>query len=512
MKELDATTYAMATTTDKVDEIQFDVILADQDAACRCSNTNALTRFGFPSSRIYGVGDVYEAIEKMKELEGKYAQERKVPVLVFLPPMGCSLFSEQKFWLKHFLVRVSDSGAQVTKAASGEGAWDCTIPKELDEALVLAFTDIVQAWVTAESSKEQRMISFHERAAQKREARAKEGLRKTLKSTARPSSTAMTELAQTVCTESSAGAQSTSKFSGAAASTSSDRGNSLSSLAHLLPTRTPFEDVHVISHAGSGRFGSVYKARWGAFVVALKVIRHTEADVNLAAFEGALSSSLAHPGLVTTFKHSIREATDAPNEVWIVQDFCGLGTLSEAAQSQRLLNIGDFPRIAEVCCEIACAVSYLHYRGVVHRDLTGNNVLLTMAQCSKGFISKVGDFGMARVLGSSDYINTKSFGTVASVPPEMFALSMEGPLTTKVDVYAFGMLIYMLCSGQLPWQGLSIVQIIATVARGNKPVLPPSVPQNLAALYDKCTAYEAATRPEFEKIVCELLDIIGSSS
>eukprot|EP00419_Tripos_fusus_P064224 CAMPEP_0172907064 /NCGR_PEP_ID=MMETSP1075-20121228/178083_1 /TAXON_ID=2916 /ORGANISM="Ceratium fusus, Strain PA161109" /LENGTH=370 /DNA_ID=CAMNT_0013764609 /DNA_START=141 /DNA_END=1253 /DNA_ORIENTATION=- len=363
--------------------------------------------------------------------------------------------------------------------------------------------------MTAESSKEQRMNSFHERAAKKREARAARAKEAQQKMSMSESSLGLGQ--SPFRTDSSAGAQSTSQFSQGAASSASDRGNSLSSLAFLLPTRTPFEDVHVIGHAGTGSFGSVYKARWGAFIVALKVIRHTEADVNLAAFEAALSSTLAHPGLVATFKYSIRDATDALNEIWIVQEFCGLGTLSEAVQSQRLFNTGDFPRIAEVCCEIASAAAYLHYRGVVHGDLSGNNVLLTMAQCSKGFVSKVGDFGMARVLGSNDYINTQSMGTVSSTPPEMFSMSNTGPLTTKVDVYAFGMLIYMLCTGKLPWDGLLAPQVVVHVAKGNKLVLPPSVPQNLTALYDKCSAYEAATRPEFEKIVQDLQDIMNSS-
>jgi len=517
----------MKTINEKADVVQFDVILAEQDIACRCANADVLTRFGFQSSRIHGVEYVQQAVEKMKELEATYSQKPRAPVLVFLPPLGCPMFSEQKFRLQYFLVRVSESETQVTKASPNEGAWHCTIPNKLDENVVLACSDLAQEWWTAEFSKEQRMKEFHERAACKREARsAKEGQQKMSIPMLQPSSTVHsngssnktppTALAETLCTgppksttnldhqspprADTFGCSSTQS----ASSASSDRGNSLSSLALLLPAKSPFEDVHIIRHVGVGSFGRVYKARWDACVVALKVIHHKEADITRAAFEGALSASLAHPGLVQTFKYSIREGSDASNEVWIVQEFCALGTLSEAAKSQKLLNKGQFPQIAEVCCEIASAALYLHSRGTVHGDLSGNNVLLTVAHCSKGFVAKVCDFGMARVLGTTACINTLSMGTVSSSPPELFS---DNPgLTTKVDVYAFGMLLYMLCSGKSPWEGLLAPQIVVRVALGKILALPSSVPQNLITLYNTCTDFEAANRPEFQKIISDLLD------
>jgi len=231
-------------------------------------------------------------------------------------------------------------------------------------------------------------------------------------------------------------------------------GNSIESLDNLAPPRPPFEDVEMICLVGRGSFGRVYRARWDISTVALKVVEHFEqAKPSLMAFEGKLSSSLAHPNLVQTFKYSIRDVVPGEGvdsspedraaalrgfELWIVQEWCGLGTLSTKINKKEILPHGGYNEVIEVCAEISSAAHYLHGRGIIHGDLTSSNILLVERRCPKGYTCKVSDFGLARVLDSgASGINTATMGTVTYMPPELFQL--EGcALTKKVDVYAFG--------------------------------------------------------------------------
>eukprot|EP00746_Dinoflagellata_sp_MGD_P153119 gnl/MRDRNA2_/MRDRNA2_84082_c0_seq1.p1 gnl/MRDRNA2_/MRDRNA2_84082_c0~~gnl/MRDRNA2_/MRDRNA2_84082_c0_seq1.p1 ORF type:complete len:574 (+),score=76.93 gnl/MRDRNA2_/MRDRNA2_84082_c0_seq1:115-1836(+) len=532
---------------------QHDVVFAENEETFRLAAVDTLTGFGFQSSRVHGVEDVHAAVSKTKELQAMYSKEHKLPVIVFLPPSGGPIFSQEKFKSSYYLVSASDAATIVTEAVDSDvaqGSWHCKVPRKLDKAVLLAWSEIFQAWWTAELAKEERMRKFHETAAKKKAekaARSYQGKREPLKFTepagprpqfnrhpdqqaqsthgypSAPSpflddqgSPESDQFHQVFSDDSSTMvkfASITSQDSDVTfpSSISSDKGNSTLSLALLRPAKSPFEDVTILRRVGVGAFGSVYKARWEASIVALKVVKYDgTADVTKATFEGALTSSLAHPGLVKTFKHSMREQENGHGyEVWMVQEFCGMGTV--LSQCKETLAKG-FPCIVEVSCEIASAASYLHSRGIIHGDLSGNNVLYAnTGHSAKGFVAKICDFGLARVLGTSESLETRSMGTVSSMPPELF--QMHGAaLTAKVDVYAFGILLYVLCSGNVPFAGMAIQRVIVEVAKGSKPELPPSVPEHLATLYHKSTSKVPKARPDFEKIVHVLLKIMLKAS
>jgi len=273
---------------------------------------------------------------------------------------------------------------------------------------------------------------------------------------------------------------------------------------------------------GRGSFGRVYRARWDISTVALKVVEHfEEAKPSIMAFEGKLSSSLAHPNLVQTFKYSVRDLVPAGDdadrkqqddssmlrgfELWIVQEWCGLGTLSSKISKKELHYHGGYGEVIEVCAEIASAAHYLHGRGIIHGDLTASNILLVERRCPKGYTCKVSDFGLARVLDSgASGINTATMGTVTYMPPELFQL--EGcALTKKVDVYAFGVILWQLCTSSTPFEGLQPTQVVVMVAQGATLELPDTVPKQLARIFATSVARKPSDRPPFERIVHDLL-------
>jgi len=558
----------MEPISEKHDMSENDVVLVEEDEQIRFEGVNALTSFGFGPDRIHSAVNGDEAVDKVKELQDASAQAK--PLVVFVSSAARPRFLEHKCRHPVFIVCTDAASTEATATAGGNETWNMTAPKQLSQDTLLQCYQVFSEWRVAETSKEQRMKKFHELAARKKQARGADRAQGIGARGPRPAAS----FAGTVPSPASQGQLSTAASAvpsppkakaaprdghldalsaGFARHTSplspfgqprtecmgyvdlggnvhtgltpitdespqlstpatSARGNSLNALSLLLPARSPFEEIHIIELAGQGSYGSVYKARWDAAVVALKVVTHPEKrkDTDLS-FEGALSASLAHPNLVQTFKYSIRSVNDDSKaqgcEVWIVQEWCGMGTLGDKSIVRKISQRGGFKCIAEVCCEIASACSYLHSRGIVHGDLSGNNVLLCVGHCAKGFVAKVGDFGMARVLGDNDALETKSMGTVSSMPPELF-VNDRPSLTTKVDVYAFGILLWIMCKGELPFDGLEPPQIVVMVATGRGDLtLPPDVPTELQSVYRDCTARLPGARLPFDKVIPSLLAI-----
>ena len=84
--------------------------------------------------------------------------------------------------------------------------------------------------------------------------------------------------------------------------------------------------------------------------------------------------------------------------------------------------------------DIASGMAFLHSRGIVHGDLTGGNVLLATDPSSpNGVVAKVADFGLARAMEVQSKIETRTYGTVTHMPPEL----LEKGIFSKVT-YLFG--------------------------------------------------------------------------
>jgi tetratricopeptide (TPR) repeat protein/tRNA A-37 threonylcarbamoyl transferase component Bud32 len=187
-------------------------------------------------------------------------------------------------------------------------------------------------------------------------------------------------------------------------------------------------------------------------------------------------------------------------------------------QSLRSRLEGGLPfTIAEVISilrDAAKALAYAHDRGIVHRDIKPDNVLVS------GGTAMVTDFGIAKALAASrteshsatiTQLGT-SIGTPAYMAPEQAAAD---PATDhRADIYALGCMAYELLTGQMVFAGRSPQQmLVAHMTEDPKPVgeLRKDAPADLAELVMRCLAKDAVTRPQSAAEVSRLLESVGSS-
>jgi hypothetical protein len=294
----------------------------------------------------------------------------------------------------------------------------------------------------------------------------------------------------------------------------------------------PFDELSVSRLVGQGAFGKVYMGAYNNKTVAVKVIRW---DSHKAGYtkvnplrEAMIASKLCQENLVRTLTFSqirqvdlltgqpvaaqedsqaqisceVKQAT--ASEAWIVQEWCDMGALREYCRIPRW-EPPELDEAVQMFEDICNAGIYLHSHNVIHGDLTANNVLLKSSSShKKGYVCKISDFGLARVLeGETTELLTSQLGTVSHMPPELFQMDVKR-LTKKADVYAAGILLWQILLGETPFKGKSGPQIIISVVKGIRLELPSYVPPLLRDMFDHCTRTDMAERPEFSEMLPQL--------
>ena len=182
----------------------------------------------------------------------------------------------------------------------------------------------------------------------------------------------------------------------------------------------------------------------------------------------------------------------------------------------RLVRHGELPlnEGVRLLREIAAALAYAHERGVVHRDIKPDNVLLSAGS------AMITDFGVAKALSASSNGDAGSMtslgialGTPAYMSPEQ--ASADPAVDHRADIYAFGVLAYELLTGQPPFVGRTPQNLLAAhVTEAPEPVTKrrASIPPALAALIMRCLEKRAADRPQSAMELVHALDQITTPS
>ena len=191
----------------------------------------------------------------------------------------------------------------------------------------------------------------------------------------------------------------------------------------------------VLSHLGSGGFGSVYLAEdtWVDKKVALKVPHRQNLDVSEMLKEPRLLASMSHPNIVTMLT-----AEKVDDVFFIVLEYVPGETLEHVIMRDGALELA---RALDYTCQICNAVDHAHRAGVLHRDLRPGNMLV-----SDNGMLKVTDFGTSRFLEIAAHGTT-----VIGSPPYMAPEQFHGKSVFASDVYSVGVTMYQMLTGELPY-------------------------------------------------------------
>ena len=192
----------------------------------------------------------------------------------------------------------------------------------------------------------------------------------------------------------------------------------------------------VLSHLGSGGFGSVYLAEdtWVDKKVALKVPHRQNLDVSEMLKEPRLLASMSHPNIVTMLT-----AEKVDDVFFIVLEYVPGETLEHVIMRDGALELA---RALDYTCQICNAVDHAHRAGVLHRDLRPGNMLV-----SDNGMLKVTDFGTSRFLEIAAHGTT-----VIGSPPYMAPEQFHGKSVFASDVYSVGVTMYQMLTGELPYK------------------------------------------------------------
>jgi len=224
-------------------------------------------------------------------------------------------------------------------------------------------------------------------------------------------------------------------------------------------------DVSLDAVIALGAFSTVHKASWRGSTVAVKVIR-TPLSASDMSFERELNilAALRHPRLLSLMGVS-RDIPQELGSAGLVMEFMQNGTIFSALRLQSTSPLTDVERL-HIAVDVADGMRFLHHSNIIHRDLKSANVLLD----AKGQ-AKICDFGLSAMKDTAISHVTGVTGTAAWTAPE--ALS-GGRVRSSCDVYSFGVILWELVTGNIPWEGMSTVQVICQVAAKNARLTVPS--------------------------------------
>ncbi|KAI7840569.1 hypothetical protein COHA_005722 [Chlorella ohadii] len=195
-------------------------------------------------------------------------------------------------------------------------------------------------------------------------------------------------------------------------------------------------------------------------------------------------------------------------EAWLVSEFADRGSLADAIKRGQFKTddvLGcDMPAVLLCLLDVARGLEYLHSCSIVHGDLKKENVLLKSERRDRrGYVCKLGDFGLSRLLAEHQtHVDTGSYGTASIAAPELLS---EGRLAKFSDIYAFGILLWELVSCQNAFSDTPTLQILWLVAHQKwRPPVPKGCPPALADLMQRCWQDDARARPTAQQVVAEL--------
>lgn len=248
-----------------------------------------------------------------------------------------------------------------------------------------------------------------------------------------------------------------------------------------------FGQYEIIRKLGDGGMASVYLARQQSIgrLVAVKVLPahflHDSSFMQRFETEVKIAADLQHPRVLPVYDFGLLDG-----QPFIVMAYMAGGTLADRIQ-QGPMPLEDIVRITG---QVAEGLDHAHARGVVHRDFKPSNVLL-----DENGNAYLADFGIAKISESTANLTGSGVvGTPAYMAPEM---GSEGVVAPSVDIYALGVTLFQMLTGQYPYSGETPLSVM--MAHVTKPIpdvrqLRPDLPHALVQVLERVLAKSPGDR------------------
>ncbi|XP_036030081.1 serine/threonine-protein kinase A-Raf isoform X3 [Onychomys torridus] len=217
----------------------------------------------------------------------------------------------------------------------------------------------------------------------------------------------------------------------------------------------PPSEVQLLKRIGTGSFGTVFRGRWHGDVAVkvLKVAQPTAEQAQAFKNEMQVLRKTRHVNILLFMGFMTRPGFA------IITQWC------EGSSLYHHLHVADtrfdMVQLIDVARQTAQGMDYLHAKNIIHRDLKSNNIFL-----HEGLTVKIGDFGLATVKTrwSGAQPLEQPSGSVLWMAAEVIRMQDPNPYSFQSDVYAYGVVLYELMTGSLPYSHIgSRDQILATI-------------------------------------------------
>ncbi len=240
---------------------------------------------------------------------------------------------------------------------------------------------------------------------------------------------------------------------------------------HRMSFAQPFHDYEILDRVGAGAMGTVFKARHKKLnrIVALKVLRPSlardERYVDRLRREARIVAALNHPNIVTGY-----DLGEEGGYHFFVMEF-----IEGRSLSALLAEWGIFPedQVLRVAMQVALALDHAFQRNVIHRDVKPGNIIIDEAG-----VVKLTDMGLAK--GPTDLTLTRDGATVGTpqyISPEQAKNPQD--VDIRSDLYSLGATLYHMATGQPPFKGDSMAEVITQVLN-EVPIAPRVINRSLS--------------------------------
>jgi tetratricopeptide (TPR) repeat protein len=209
----------------------------------------------------------------------------------------------------------------------------------------------------------------------------------------------------------------------------------------------------ILEKLGEGGMGVVYKAEDTKLkrTVALKFlpphISESGEEKERFIHEAQSASALNHPNITTIY-----EIDEFEGQMFIVMEYCEGKTLKQIIEKETL----SIKKVLDIGIQVCEGLTTAHKKEIVHRDIKSDNIMVT-----KEAQVKIMDFGLAKLKGATKLTKTRStLGTLAYMSPEQ---AQGEEVDQRSDIFSFGVVLYELLTGKLPFAGEHQVAVIYSI-------------------------------------------------